>query len=71
MTTATFRSAHGKSPAARGAAGHHGVESVIAALGTNDFTRIRIGIRPANERMRKKAEEFVLTQDHENGGRNA
>lgn len=44
----------------RGAAGHHGVESAIAALGTNDFVRIRIGIRPENERVRKKAEEFVL-----------
>ena len=28
----------------RGAAGHHGVESVIEALGTNQFWRIRIGI---------------------------
>ena len=45
---------------ARGAAGHHGVESVIAALGTNDFTRVRIGIRPPSEITRKKAEEFVL-----------
>ena len=30
----------------RGAAGHHGVESAIAELGTNDFMRVRIGIRP-------------------------
>ena len=44
----------------RGAAGHHGVESVIAALGTNNFTRVRIGIRPANERVRSKATAFVL-----------
>lgn len=44
----------------RGAAGHHGVESVVATLGTNSFTRIRIGIRPRNERTRKKAETFVL-----------
>ena len=29
-----------------GAAGHHGVESVIAALGTKQFTRVRIGVRP-------------------------
>jgi PTH1 family peptidyl-tRNA hydrolase len=27
-------------------AGHNGVESVIGALGTQDFARIRIGIRP-------------------------
>jgi len=46
----------------RGAAGHHGVESTVAALGANSFTRIRIGIRPANERTRKKADEFVLKQ---------
>jgi PTH1 family peptidyl-tRNA hydrolase len=44
----------------RGAAGHHGVESAVATLGTNDFVRIRIGIRPENEHVRKKAEEFVL-----------
>ena len=44
----------------RGAAGHHGVESAIAALGTNEFIRIRIGIRPMRERVRKKAEDFVL-----------
>lgn len=29
---------------ARGAAGHHGVESVIQALGSNDFRRLRLGI---------------------------
>ena len=45
----------------RGAAGHHGVESTVTALSTNDFTRIRIGIRPVGERVRKKAEDFVLS----------
>jgi PTH1 family peptidyl-tRNA hydrolase len=45
---------------ARGAAGHHGIESIVAALETNDFTRIRIGIRPPHEKERKKAEDFVL-----------
>lgn len=45
----------------RGAAGHHGVESVIAALGTKNFWRGRIGIRPPEpEDRRRKAEEFVL-----------
>lgn len=44
----------------RGAAGHHGVESVQAALKTKDFWRLRIGIRPANEKVRQKAEKFVL-----------
>jgi PTH1 family peptidyl-tRNA hydrolase len=45
---------------ARGAAGHHGIESIVAALGTNDFTRVRIGIRPPHEIKRKKAEDLVL-----------
>ena len=29
-----------------GAAGHHGLESVIESLGTKQFTRLRIGVRP-------------------------
>lgn len=44
----------------RGAAGHHGVESVIKELGTKEFWRGRIGIRPPEEERRKKAGEFVL-----------
>ncbi len=44
----------------RGAAGHHGIESIQQHLKTNDFWRLRIGIRPANEITRQKAEEFVL-----------
>lgn len=44
----------------RGAAGHHGVESVQAAIKTNDFWRLRIGIRPPEEKIRQKAEKFVL-----------
>ncbi len=43
-----------------GAAGHHGVESVHAALKTSDFWRLRIGIRPADEKIRRKAGTFVL-----------
>jgi peptidyl-tRNA hydrolase, PTH1 family len=52
---------------ARGAAGHKGVESVIKALGTKNFWRLRIGIRPAKPKSlisrlkrRKKAGDFVL-----------
>jgi len=46
----------------RGAAGHKGVGSVINALGTKNFFRLRIGIRPlASEgKKREKASEFVL-----------
>ncbi|MBO0911199.1 MAG: aminoacyl-tRNA hydrolase [Acidobacteria bacterium] len=31
---------------ARSSAGHNGIESIIDALGTNDFLRIRIGVAP-------------------------
>jgi PTH1 family peptidyl-tRNA hydrolase len=32
-----------------GAGGHHGMESIIAALGTRDFTRVRMGISPGHK----------------------
>jgi len=49
----------------QGAAGHHGVESVIKNLKTKNFWRIRIGIRPKtpndkNQAPKKKAGGFVL-----------
>lgn len=40
----------------RGAAGHHGVSSIIQALGTKNFWRFRIGIR----KNTRRAGEFVL-----------
>jgi len=40
------------------AAGHNGVKSVIASLGTNEFPRVRLGIRP--EHLGDGA-EFVLS----------
>ena len=39
------------------AAGHNGVKSLIGSLGTNEFTRIRIGIHPGHP---VKGEQFVL-----------
>ena len=33
----------------RGSAGHKGVESVIAALGTKEFTRVRLGVSPLRD----------------------
>ncbi|MBI2642028.1 MAG: peptidyl-tRNA hydrolase [Candidatus Wildermuthbacteria bacterium] len=42
-----------------GSAGHKGVESIIQALGTKDFTRIRIGILPP-EGKPEDVETFVL-----------
>ncbi|MDD5547768.1 MAG: aminoacyl-tRNA hydrolase [Candidatus Pacebacteria bacterium] len=47
----------------RGAAGHHGIESVQQHIKNNDFGRLRIGIRPmpkTDTARRVKAEEFVL-----------
>jgi len=42
-----------------GAAGHKGVESIIKALKTNGFKRIRIGIKPL-ENTRQSKKNFVL-----------
>ena len=33
----------------RSSAGHNGIESIIGALGTQDFLRIRIGVAPDRE----------------------
>jgi len=41
-------------------AGHNGVQSIIDHIGTEDFSRVRIGIRNPNEVTRKKAGDFVL-----------
>ena len=44
---------------ARGSAGgHNGLKSIIAAVGTNEFTRLRIGIQP--EHPISDAKRFVL-----------
>ena len=44
----------------RGAAGHNGVKSVISELGTDQFCRLRLGIR--KESLRVKAGGFVLNK---------
>ena len=45
----------------RGSAGHKGIQDIINKIGTQDFWRLRIGIRPTDEKDgRMKAEEFVL-----------
>ncbi|MCX6789372.1 MAG: aminoacyl-tRNA hydrolase [Candidatus Gribaldobacteria bacterium] len=46
-----------------GSAGHHGAQSIIEHLKTQNFTRVRIGIRPADKPQGSadlKAESFVL-----------
>jgi len=46
---------------ARGSAGgHNGLKSIIAALGTNEFVRLRIGIQPDHPVMNAKS--FVLDE---------
>lgn len=42
---------------ARSSAGHHGVDSIISALGTNAFWRLRMGIGPRGE---VPGDQFVL-----------
>jgi peptidyl-tRNA hydrolase, PTH1 family len=44
---------------ARGSAGgHNGLKSIIEAVGTNEFTRLRIGIQP--EHLISNSKRFVL-----------
>ncbi len=50
----TLRLHSGKS-----SAGHNGVASIIVRLGSSEFLRLRIGIRPVASKA-KKAETFVL-----------
>lgn len=38
----------------RGAGGHNGVQSLIDHLGTKDFLRIRVGVRPVHEELQSK-----------------
>jgi peptidyl-tRNA hydrolase, PTH1 family len=42
------------------AGGHNGLKSVIGALGTMEFVRVRLGVKP--EEMRGDLKEYVLRQ---------
>src|SRR3989339_662372 len=44
----------------RGAAGHNGVKSIIEHLGTQNFTRIRLGIASDHPRQMEDTVNFVL-----------
>jgi PTH1 family peptidyl-tRNA hydrolase len=46
----------------RSSAGHNGVQSIINHIGTQDFTRVRIGIKSENENKMKDASKFVLSK---------
>lgn len=38
----------------KGAGGHNGVQSIIDHLGTKDFIRVRVGVRPVHEMLASK-----------------
>jgi PTH1 family peptidyl-tRNA hydrolase len=40
------------------AGGHHGMESVIGCIGTNEFTRVRLGIEPGG--TKRATPEYLL-----------
>ncbi len=44
----------------RGPAGHNGIKSIIEHLGTQDFTRIRVGVAPTETGGIKDTASFVL-----------
>lgn len=46
----------------RSDAGHNGVKSIISHIGTQDFTRIRIGVKSENENRMKDTAKFVLSK---------
>lgn len=58
-------------------AGHHGVESIIDALGTDKFWRFRLGTGESHSKVKiakhmiKKADEFVLSGFHGGEGKKA
>jgi peptidyl-tRNA hydrolase, PTH1 family len=43
----------------RSSAGHNGIESILGALGTNDFLRIRVGVAP--ERKVQDGQSYLLS----------
>src|ERR1044071_4576260 len=42
------------------AAGHNGVKSLIGSLGTNEFTRVRLGVWPDSQSGGRDGAKFVL-----------
>ncbi len=53
----------------QGAAGHKGIQSMIEELGTKNFARLRIGIKPENSKP-KNVEKFVLLKVNKNDEKN-
>src|SRR3989338_8800924 len=50
-----FKISYGKS-----SGGHKGVESIMRALKTKNFARIRIGVSPKNKPAQKEVMEFII-----------
>ncbi len=46
----------------RGPAGHNGIKSIIEHIGTQDFTRIRIGVGPIEKEKIEEISNFVLNK---------
>lgn len=46
----------------RGAAGHNGIKSIIENIGTQDFTRVRVGVGPADKEKIEIISDFVLNK---------
>lgn len=46
----------------RGAAGHNGIKSIIEQIGTQDFTRVRIGVGPVDKSKIEEISNFVLNK---------
>ncbi len=44
----------------RGDAGHNGIKSIIAHIGTKDFTRVRVGVASDNKKKMEDTAVFVL-----------
>lgn len=51
-----------KIQAGRGAAGHHGVESIVSQVGTRGFVRFRLGIGKPEKINYDQVEKFVLAK---------
>jgi len=46
----------------RSSAGHKGVQSIIQHLGTQNFTRLRVGIANDNPNQMREIDRFVLSK---------
>ncbi|MGA9390513.1 MAG: aminoacyl-tRNA hydrolase [Candidatus Sulfotelmatobacter sp.] len=48
----------------RSSAGHNGIESIIGALGTQDFLRVRIGVAPARQPVQVLSAAVAAGKDY-------